>query len=70
MSENKFKVPAKSRASSSDAAPAKKTKGTSTVKKREGNTAQSKLEKAKVTRKPASFPQRSLPDVQDMGTLS
>ena len=70
MSENKFKVPAKSKASSSDAASAKKTTGTSTVKKREGNTAQSKLEKAKVTRKPASFPQRSLPDVQDMGNMT
>ena len=40
------------------------------MKKREGNTAQSKLEKAKVTRKPASFPHRSLPDVQDMGNMT
>lgn len=70
MSENKFKVPAKSRVSSSDAASAKKTKGTAPVKKSAVNTAQSKLEKAKVTRKPASFPQRSLPDVQDMGNMT
>lgn len=71
MSENKFKVPAKSRASSSSAAPSKKkAKETSPAGKREGNTSQAKLEKAKVTHKPSSFPRRSLPDVQDMGNMT
>ena len=71
MSENKFKVPAKSRASSSSAAPSKKkAKETAPAGKREGNTSQAKLEKAKVTHKPSSFPRRSLPDVQDMGNMT
>lgn len=72
MSENRFKVPAKSRPSPSAArsSSVKSPKGKTAVRKNGGNVSQTKLEKARVVRKTSSSHARSLPDIQDMGNMT